>query len=324
MLLQTIVIIIYLIEFSNKEDKELPIKIPKLLPAREILEKENIFVMDEGRAQTQDIRPLNILILNLMPEKEKTEAQLLRLLGNTPLQVNISFLKMSTHESKNTSQMHLEQFYTTFAQVEKRKFDGMIITGAPIELLPFESVDYWEELTKIMDWTKKHVTSTLHICWGAQAALYHHFGIRKYELPRKCSGVYSHKVDDHSEKLLRGFDDTYLAPHSRNTDIYFEELQGHPTIKLLSSSDEAGPFIISANDGKQIMITGHFEYEANTLAEEYRRDLEKGLNIAIPEHYFPNDNPSKQPLNRWRSHSHLLFLNWLNYYVYQETPFEWD
>lgn len=324
MLRQTIVIIIDLIEFSNKEDNNLPIKIPKLLPAREILEKENIFVMDESRAQSQDIRPLNILILNLMPEKEKTEAQLLRLLGNTPLQVNISFLKMSTHKSKNTSHMHLEQFYTTLAQVENRKFDGMIITGAPIELLPFESVDYWEELTKIMDWTKEHVTSTLHICWGAQAALYHHFGIRKYELPRKCSGVYVHTIDDISEKLLRGFDDTYLAPHSRSTDIYLDELKSHPTIKLLSSSEEAGPFIMSANDGKQIMITGHLEYEANTLAEEYRRDLKKGLNITLPEHYFPDDNPAKQPLHRWRSHAHLLFSNWLNYYVYQETPFEWD
>ncbi|MBU8878975.1 homoserine O-succinyltransferase [Bacillus sp. FJAT-29790] len=302
----------------------MPIKIPKLLPARGILEEENIFVMDEDRAQTQDIRPLNILILNLMPEKEKTETQLLRLLGNTPLQVNISFLKMATHESKNTSELHLEQFYTTIAQIKQRKFDGMIITGAPIELLPFEGVDYWEELSEIMDWTKENVTSTLHICWGAQAALYHHFGIRKYELTSKCSGVFTHHINDYSEKLLLGFDDAFLAPHSRNTDIYIEELQNHPNVKLLSSSEEAGPFIMSANDGKQIMITGHLEYEARTLADEYRRDLDKGLNIHMPQNYFPNDDPGKQPLNKWRSHAHLLFSNWLNYYVYQETPFEWD
>lgn len=302
----------------------MPIKIPKLLPAREILEEENIFVMDEDRAETQDIRPLNILILNLMPEKEKTEAQLLRLLGNTPLQVNISFLKMATHESKNTSQMHLDQFYTTFNDVKHRKFDGMIITGAPIELLPFEKVNYWEELTEIMDWTKRNVTSTLHICWGAQAALFHHFGVGKYELPNKCSGVFAHEVYDRSEKLLRGFDDLFLAPHSRYTDVYLEQLQNNNDIKLLSASAEAGPFIMSANNGKQIMITGHLEYEADTLAEEYKRDIAKGLNIHVPEHYFPNDNPEKQPLNRWRSHAHLLFSNWLNYYVYQETPYEWD
>lgn len=302
----------------------MPIKIPKLLPAREILEAENIFVMDEDRAQTQDIRPLNILILNLMPEKEKTEAQLLRLLGNTPLQVNIFFLKTATHESKNTSPTHLEQFYTTFSEIKHRKFDGMIITGAPIELLPFRDVNYWEELTEIMDWTRENVTSTLHICWGAQAALYHHFGIDKFELSGKCSGVYTHTVLDRSEKLLRGFDDAFLAPHSRYTDIFVEEVKNHPTLKLLSASEEAGPFILCANNGKQIMITGHFEYEAATLAEEFKRDLAKGLDIEMPKHYFPNDDPNKQPLNRWRSHAHLLFSNWLNYYVYQETPFVWD
>ncbi len=302
----------------------MPIKIPKLLPAREILEEENIFVMDDLRAKTQDIRPLNILILNLMPEKEKTEAQLLRLLGNTPLQVNISFLTMATHDSKNTSKMHLDQFYITFSAIKDRKFDGMIITGAPIELLPFEDVDYWHELAKIMDWTKEHVTSTLHICWGAQAALYHHFDIGKYELPRKCSGVFSHYIYDRSEKLLRGFDDLFLAPHSRNTDVSMEKLRNHPAIKILSVSEEAGPFLLSAHNGKQIMITGHLEYDTNTLAEEYERDLAKGLEINVPEYYFPNDNPTNQPLNRWRSHAHLLFSNWLNYYVYQETPYEWD
>ncbi|MBY6051510.1 homoserine O-succinyltransferase [Cytobacillus firmus] len=302
----------------------MPIKIPKLLPAREILEEENIFIMDEDRAKQQDIRPLNILILNLMPEKEKTEAHLLRLLGNTPLQVNISFLKTATHQSKNTSPLHLEQFYTTFEQVQKRKFDGMIITGAPVELLDFQEVDYWEELTVIMEWTKTNVTSTLHICWGAQAALFYHFGIGKYELPEKCSGVYLHEVHDRNEKLLRGFDDIYYAPHSRNTDVYKEQLLNHPEVKLLSSSEEAGPFIMSANGGRQIMVTGHLEYEAGTLAEEYTRDKSRGLQVPVPKHYFPNDDTGRRPLNIWRSHAHLMFSNWLNYYVYQETPYEWD
>lgn len=302
----------------------MPIKIPKLLPAREILEKENIFIMDEVRANTQDIRPLNIIILNLMPEKEKTEAQVLRLLGNTPLQVNISFLQMETHQSKTTSQFHLDQFYTTFPNIKDRKFDGMIITGAPVEMLPFESVDYWNELTDIMTWSLTHVTSTLHICWGAQAALYHHFGIGKFELPRKCSGVFSHIVHDRSEKLLRGFDDEFFAPHSRYTDVDQDKISHHPDIKLLSYSEEAGPFIMSAGEGKQIMITGHLEYDACTLSEEYNRDRQRGLDIHLPEHYFPNNDPNRQPLNRWRSHAHLLFSNWLNYYVYQETPYVWE
>ncbi|AIE60458.1 homoserine O-acetyltransferase MetA [Bacillus methanolicus] len=302
----------------------MPIKIPKLLPAREILEAENIFVMDEDRANRQDIRPLNILILNLMPEKERTEAQLLRLLGNTPLQVNVTFLKTATHISKNTSPMHLEQFYTTFSDIKHKKFDGMIITGAPVELLPFEEVDYWEELKEIMSWSVDHVTSTLHICWGAQAALYYHFGISKFELPRKCYGIFKHRVLDRTEKLLRGFDDEYVAPHSRYTDVSIEAIMNSDNIKLLSASDEAGPFIMSANNGKQIMITGHLEYDAETLSEEYRRDIRKGLNIHVPENYFPNDDPSLPPVNRWRSHAHLLFSNWLNYYVYQETPYEWN
>lgn len=302
----------------------MPITIPQGLPAREILEDENIFIMDENRAQCQDIRPLNILILNLMPQKEKTEAHLLRLLGNTPLQVNITFLKTETHQSKNTSPLHLEQFYTTFTKIKDRKFDGMIITGAPVELLQFEQVDYWDELMTIMEWTKSHVTSTLHICWGAQAALYHHFGIDKYPLSDKCFGVFDHKVHDWSEKLLRGFDDFYTAPHSRHTDVSLAMLTNHPEIKVLSTSDEAGAFIMSANNGKQIMITGHLEYEAMTLAEEYYRDHSKGLAIKLPNHYFPNDDPEKTPRNTWRSHAHLLFSNWLNYYVYQETPFEWD
>lgn len=302
----------------------MPIKIPKLLPAREILESENIFIMDEARADTQDIRPLNIVILNLMPEKQKTEAQILRLLGNTPLQVNISFLQMATHQSKTTSQLHLDQFYTTFPNIKHRKFDGMIITGAPVEMLDFREVDYWNELTEMMDWTKTNVTSTLHICWGAQAALFHHFGIGKFELPRKCSGVFSHTVSDRSEKLLRGFDDEYVAPHSRHTDVDIDKIREHKELKLLSYSEEAGPFIISAGGGKQIMITGHLEYDASTLAEEYSRDRQRGLETHLPEHYFPNNDPNETPRNRWRSHAHLLFSNWLNYYVYQETPYEWE
>lgn len=302
----------------------MPIKLPKLLPAREILESENIFVMDDDRAKHQDIRPMNILILNLMPEKERTEAQLLRLLGNTSLQVNVTFLKMVTHESKNTSKYHLDQFYTTFSEVKNRKYDGMIMTGAPIELLPFEEVDYWQELSEIMAWTKTNVTSTLHICWGAQAALFYHFGIDKFELACKCSGIFSHKVSDRSEKLLRGFDDEFFAPHSRYTDVSQKEIIENPGLKLLSYSDEAGPFIMSANDGKQIMITGHLEYDAGTLGDEFKRDLQRGLDTQIPENYFPNNDPNEKPVNRWRSHAHLLFSNWLNYYVYQETPYEWE
>ncbi|CAM3895629.1 homoserine O-acetyltransferase MetA [Mesobacillus zeae] len=301
----------------------MPINIPKLLPARSILEEENIFIMDNDRAEHQDIRPLNILILNLMPEKEKAEAQFLRLLGNTPLQVNITFLKTATYVPKHTSRLHLEQFYTTFEDIRDKKFDGMIITGAPVELLKFEQVQYWEELKQILDWTKRNVTSTLHICWGAQAALYHHFNIGKEELPKKCSGVYSHQVLDRHEKLLQGFDDIFFAPHSRYTDVPESEISGHPGLKLLAASGEAGAFIISSADGKQIMVTGHLEYETDTLAEEYARDREKGLDIHVPQYYFPGDNPVKPPVNRWRSHAHLFFSNWLNYYVYQQTPYEW-
>ncbi|CAM4047776.1 homoserine O-acetyltransferase MetA [Mesobacillus thioparans] len=302
----------------------MPIKIPLHLPAKEILEKENIFIMDDTRASRQDIRPLNILILNLMPEKEKTERQLLRLLGNTPLQVNITFLKTATYNSKNTSQYHLEEFYQTFSQVKEKRYDGMIITGAPIELMEFEEVEYWDEMREILDWTKENVTSALHICWGAQAALYHHYGIGKYVLPKKCSGVFNHVVLDETEKLLRGFDDEFPAPHSRNTNISIKELEEHPELKILSVSDEAGPLIISSKDGARIMITGHLEYEATTLAEEYGRDRSRGIEIQVPEYYFPDNNPEKKPANRWRSHAHLFFSNWLNYYVYQETPFEWN
>lgn len=302
----------------------MPIKIPLHLPAKEILEKENIFIMDDTRASRQDIRPLNILILNLMPEKEKTERQLLRLLGNTPLQVNITFLKTATYDSKTTSRYHLDEFYQTFSQVKEKRYDGMIITGAPIELMEFEEVEYWNELKEILDWTKENVTSTLHICWGAQAAIYHHYGIGKYVLPRKCSGIFNHVVLDETEKLLRGFDDEFFAPHSRNTELSINELEKHPDLKILAVSDEAGPLIISSMDGARIMITGHLEYEATTLAEEYARDRDRGVDIQVPEHYFPDNNPEKKPANRWKSHAHLFFSNWLNYYVYQETPFEWN
>lgn len=302
----------------------MPIKIPLHLPAKEILEKENIFIMDDTRASRQDIRPLNILILNLMPEKEKTERQLLRLLGNTPLQVNITFLKTATYDSKTTSRYHLEEFYQTFSQVKEKRYDGMIITGAPIELMEFEEVEYWNELREILDWTKENVTSTLHICWGAQAAIYHHYGIGKYVLPRKCSGIFNHVVLDETEKLLRGFDDEFSAPHSRNTELSINELEKHPDLKILAVSNEAGPLIISSMDGARIMITGHLEYEATTLAEEYARDRDRGIDIQVPEHYFPDNNPEKKPANRWKSHAHLFFSNWLNYYVYQETPFEWN
>jgi homoserine O-succinyltransferase/O-acetyltransferase len=301
-----------------------PIKIPFHLPAREVLEEENIFIMDEGRASRQDIRPLNILILNLMPEKEKTERQLLRLLGNTPLQVNITFLKTATYESRNTSPYHLEEFYQTFSKIKEKKFDGMIVTGAPIELLDFDKVEYWTELTEILRWTDQNVTSTLHICWGAQAALFYHYGIDKYELPRKCSGVYSHHVLDKKEKLLRGFDDVFKAPHSRNTNISADALKTNTELRLLAASDEAGPLIISSKDGKRIMITGHLEYEATTLSEEYERDRQKGMPAHLPENYYPENNPNRQPHNTWRSHAHLFFSNWLNYYVYQETPYDWD
>lgn len=301
----------------------MPIKIPEGLPAIEILKKEKIFVMDEDRAKTQDIRPLNIAILNLMPEKEKTELQLLRLLGNTPLQVNVTFLNTATHKSKNISRSHLDAFYETFEEVKNRRFDGMIITGAPIEHLQFEDVNYWEELTEIMEWTKENVTSVFHICWGAQAALYHHYGIDKFALPEKCSGIFSHTISDSTVRLIRGFSDLYNAPHSRYTSVNVEEIEAHPDLILLSKSEEVGAFIVMSKDEKHIMITGHLEYDACTLADEYSRDVAKGLEINIPANYFPHDDPTQTPLNTWRSHTYLLFSNWLNYYVYQETPFEW-
>ncbi|GKV54739.1 homoserine O-succinyltransferase [Sporosarcina sp. NCCP-2222] len=302
----------------------MPINIPRHLPAGELLKEEKIFIMEEDRATTQDIRPLNIIILNLMPEKERTELQLLRLLGNTPLQVNMNFLNTATYESKNVSKNHLEEFYTTFEHIKHRRFDGMIITGAPIEHMPFEEVIYWEELKQIMDWSKTNVTSVLHICWGAQAALYHHYGIDKYDLPKKLSGVYSHSLTDSTVKLARGFNDVFAAPHSRYTSVSVEEIEQDPRLQLLAVSEDAGAFIVLSKDEKHIMVTGHLEYDATTLAEEYERDVQKGLEIDVPANYFPNDDPARQPMNTWRSHTHLLFSNWLNYYVYQETPFVWE
>ncbi|MEW9675569.1 homoserine O-succinyltransferase [Lentibacillus sp. L22] len=302
----------------------MPINIPKELPATEALKMEKIFVMDEDRARTQDIRPLNIVILNLMPEKERTELQLLRLLGNTPLQVNINFLRMASHEAKHVSKSHLDTFYLTFDQIKNRRFDGMIITGAPIEHLEFEDVGYWQELTQIMEWTKTNVTSCLHICWGAQAALYYHYGIGKYALPKKLFGVFQHQITDRTVELVRGFGDVFNAPHSRYTSVPMKEIENHPDLNLLSYSDEAEAFIIMSQDRKHIMITGHLEYESSTLAEEYTRDLDRGLDTDLPKNYFPNDNADKRPQNTWRSHTHLLFSNWLNYYVYQQTPYLWD
>ncbi len=302
----------------------MPINIPKQLPAGELLKKEKIFVMEEDRAKTQQIRPLNILVFNLMPEKEKTELQILRLLGNTPLQVDVTFLNTATYESKNVSKSHLDTFYQTFDDIKHRRYDGMIFTGAPVEKMAFEEVGYWQEITKVMDWADKNVTSIMYICWGAQAALYHHFGIGKFELPKKCSGVYSHVITDLTMDLVRGFNDEYVAPHSRHTSVSIEEVRANPNLRLLSYSDEAGVFIVQSKNNKHIMITGHLEYDATTLSDEYFRDIEKDPeHTEIPVNYFPNNDPHQTPKNSWRAHSHLLFYNWLNYYVYQETPYVW-
>ncbi|MCM3652035.1 homoserine O-succinyltransferase [Metabacillus litoralis] len=302
----------------------MPINIPSHLPAKEILEQENIFIMDEKRAYSQDIRPLNILILNIMPEKEKTETQLLRLLGNSPLQLNITFLRPETHKSKNTAYEHLREFYTTFKHIQHKKYDGMIITGAPIEHLEFEEVAYWPELKTIMDWTKTNVTSTLHICWGAQAGLFHHYGVNKYKLEKKCFGIFKHEIDNPNVKLLRGFDDYYFVPHSRHTEVRKDEIESVSELQILSYSNTAGVCLAMSKDGKQIFLTGHPEYERTTLKEEYERDLAKGITIDIPENYFEDNDPKKNPIHCWRSHANLLFVNWLNYYVYQETPYIWN
>lgn len=300
----------------------MPIVIPRELPAHDILTEENIFVMGTQRAFSQDIRPIKIAIVNLMPTKIQTETQLLRLLGNTPLQVDVTLIRTASYESKNVPREHLDSFYTTFDQVKDQKFDGMIITGAPVESLEFEEVSYWDELTQIMEYTKENVTSTFHICWGAQAGLYYHYGIKKHKLPEKLFGVFKHDTNMKKVKLLRGFDDMFYAPHSRHTEIRTEDLLKIPEIEILAHSDVAGANIISAQDGKYIFVTGHSEYDRDTLKDEYFRDVNKGLKIAVPENYFPDDDPGKIPLVTWRSHANLLFSNWLNYYVYQVTPYD--
>lgn len=300
----------------------MPIKIPNHLPAAEILLKENIFVMPETRAAMQDIRPLQILILNLMPKKVETETQLTRLLGNTPLQVEMELIHTESYESKNVSKEHLLKFYKTFNEVKNRNFDGMIVTGAPVEQLEFEEVEYWDELCRIMEWSKTHVHSTFHICWGAQAALYYHYGIKKYSLPEKLSGVYLHTADYKNSMLLRGFDDVFPVPHSRHTTVLREDIEKNSELQILASSPEAGVYAISAKRGRQFFITGHSEYEGNTLSDEYCRDLAAGKNPRLPVNYFPNDNPSESPLVTWRSHANLLYCNWLNYFVYQTTPYD--
>ena len=300
----------------------MPIRIQASLPAIEVLESENIFVMTHERAMQQDIRPLKIVILNLMPTKIETETQLLRLLSNTPLQVDVELMLMATHVSKHTSSVHLNTFYKTFDELKDEVFDGMIITGAPVEKMEFEEVDYWEEMCRIMAWTKTNVYSTLHICWGAQAGLYYHYGIQKYMLPEKLSGIYNHRVLAPYHPLMRGFDDNYYAPHSRYTEVRREDIEKHPELLVLSISRRAGLHIIAAKDGRQFFVTGHAEYDRDTLDGEYRRDLARGMNPHVPSHYYPNDDPSQLPRMNWRAHAHLFYNNWLNYYVYQETPYD--
>ncbi len=300
----------------------MPIKIPNDLPAVKTLNDENIFVMTETRAITQDIRPLKILLLNLMPKKIETETQLSRLLGNSPLQVDLELIHTKSHKSKNTSPQHLLAFYKTFDDVKHKSFDGMIITGAPVELLDFEEVEYWQELCEIMKWSKTHVHSTFHICWGAQAGLYYHFGIKKRLLPQKMFGVFPHKVDYKRSILFRGFDDEFMVPHSRHTTVDIDDVKSCEGLKILASSKEAGVYAMATAEGKQIFITGHSEYDALTLANEYFRDLNEGKQIKLPKNYFPDDNPEKKPVVSWRAHANLLYSNWLNYFVYQTTPYD--
>jgi len=300
----------------------MPIKVPDNLPAKEILSSENIFVMDESRAFQQDIRPLRIVILNLMPTKETTETQLLRLLSNTPLQVEITLIHPETHRSKNTSAEHLESFYKTFNDIRHERFDGLVITGAPVEHMPFEQVNYWRELQDIMNWAKRNVTSTMHICWAAQAGLYHHYGVPKYDMPEKIFGVFPHVLTCDHVKLTRGFDELFFVPQSRHTDVRREDIEKVPELDILSVSDEAGVYLVASKDGKHVFVTGHSEYDAETLKWEYDRDVKKGMDIAVPKNYFPSDDPTREPRSTWKAHANLLFSNWLNYYVYQETPFE--
>ena len=300
----------------------MPIKIPNDLPAAATLQSENIFVMPETRAVTQDIRPLEILILNLMPTKIETETQFSRLLGNSPLQVHLEFLHTRSHVAKNVSAEHLFTFYKTFDEIRNCRYDGMVITGAPVELMPFEEVEYWDELCQIMEWSKTHVHSTLHICWGAQAGLYYHYGIQKHRLPQKLFGVFPHRVEYKNPILLRGFDDVFMVPHSRHTTVLREDIEKVPALKIAAGSEEAGVYAIFTAGGHQVFLTGHAEYDPDTLKREYERDKALGLPISVPKNYFPNDDDTRQPMVTWRSHAHLLFSNWLNYFVYQTTPYD--
>ena len=300
----------------------MPIKIQSDLPAKAELEEENIFVMDENRAISQNIRPLEIIVLNLMPIKQDTELQLLRGLSNTPLQIDVTFLQMSSHVSKNTSASHIKKFYQTFEEIKNNNYDGMIITGAPVEKLEFEEVNYWDELITVMEWSKKHVTSTIHICWGAQAGLYYHYCIKKELLPKKLSGVYKHRVMNRKEPLVRGFDDVFMAPHSRYTQASRQQILDNPRLKVLADSDEAGIYIVLGDGGKEIFVMGHPEYDRLTLDQEYKRDIDKGIEPALPVNYYPDDDCNRKPLLSWRSHANNLYTNWLNYYVYQITPYD--
>ena len=300
----------------------MPIKIQSDLPAKVELEEENIFVMDENRAISQNIRPLEIIVLNLMPIKQDTELQLLRGLSNTPLQIDVTFLQMSSHVSKNTSASHIKKFYQTFEEIKNNNYDGMIITGAPVEKLEFEEVNYWDELITVMEWSKKHVTSTIHICWGAQAGLYYHYGIKKELLPKKLSGVYKHRVMNRKEPLVRGFDDVFMAPHSRYTQASRQQIIDNPRLKVLADSDEAGIYIVLGDGGKEIFVMGHPEYDRLTLDQEYKRDIDKGIEPDLPVNYYPDDDCNRKPLLSWRSHANNLYTNWLNYYVYQITPYD--
>lgn len=302
----------------------MPINVPDRLPAVELLQQENIFIMNESRASHQDIRPLKIIIVNLMPVKITTETDLIRLLSNTPLQVEVEFLRMKGRESKNTPEKHMKAFYKTFDQLKGHNYDGMIITGAPVEMLPFEEVTYWNELIDIFEWSKKHVTSTLFICWAAQAGLYHFFKVPKYPLPKKMFGVFKHRNLNDTLPIFRGFDDEYFVPHSRHTEVLEADIRKVPELEIISKSDESGVNMVMTSDGRQFFITGHSEYSRYTLDTEYKRDLSKNLPIEMPVNYYPENNPEKEPLMRWRGHANLLISNWLNYYVYQETPFNLD
>ena len=300
----------------------MPIRIPDALPATETLESENIFVMTEFRALHQDIRPLRVLILNLMPTKIATETQIMRKLSNTPLQCEVELLRTSSHEAKNVSAQHLDTFYRTFDEVRDSNFDGLIITGAPVEQLDFADVDYWDELVEIMDWSTTNVHSTFHICWGAQAGIYHHYGIPKYELENKLFGVFDHEVVKPSSPLVRGFNDSFRAPHSRYTEVHAADIEAHPDLELIAVSDEAGVYIAKSTDSRHFFVFGHPEYDADTLMAEYERDIAKSLDMPLPRHYFPNDDPTQAPRVTWRAHAQLLYTNWLNYYVYQTTPYD--